>query len=407
MRVGTEFQANVPELAAHCSHLDSSSAIKGVGSVLVWAPTTKLVDEDIDAYLDIAKEKFGYGMEQALGMLYWHGYSIDKAVENMPHFCPLKDEWSMEDKVIFQQAFQFHGKNFQRIRAMLPDKPISSLVKYYYLWKKSYAQFSLMDKQSRRNGRRLGAGLSVSNDDTDSNKSGSSRSDLHGYSSLLYQLPHLGKGKQLPKGIYLNTMELLDLTNDEDSANVRRMDREILELKKKLQDHKQNLCVQREDGGPDDTIEKLRPNDYSRKSGSSIPTKWTDEEIELAMEVISKHGKDCEALSLSLEGKTVAQCRNFFTNYKRKLNLPRFIAEYELKNGHKLSRYGRQAKELVENGGEGLQVQYQQQQSYGDEPSDPKRARFDPQLQARVTPTPTGNGGVGYTTAPAVTVGMM
>lgn len=48
--------------------------------------------------------------------------------------------------------------------------------------------------------------------------------------------------------------------------------------------------------------------------------------------VISKHGKDCEALAMALEGKTVAQCRNFFTNYKRKLNLPRFIAEYELKN---------------------------------------------------------------------------
>lgn len=66
------------------------------------------------------------------------------------------DEWSMEDKVIFQQAFQFHGKNFQRIRTMLPDKPISSLVKYYYLWKRSYSQFSLMDKQARRNMRRLG-----------------------------------------------------------------------------------------------------------------------------------------------------------------------------------------------------------------------------------------------------------
>ena len=51
----------------------------------------------------------------------------------------------MEDKVIFQQAFQYHGKNFQRIRTMLPKKPISSLVKYYYLWKRSYSQYSLMD----------------------------------------------------------------------------------------------------------------------------------------------------------------------------------------------------------------------------------------------------------------------
>ena len=62
----------------------------------------------------------------------------------------------MEDKVIFQQAFQYHGKNFQRIRSMLPDKPISSLVKYYYLWKRSYSQYSLMDKQARKNWRRMG-----------------------------------------------------------------------------------------------------------------------------------------------------------------------------------------------------------------------------------------------------------
>ena len=52
----------------------------------------------------------------------------------------------------------------------------------------------------------------------------------------------------------------------------------------------------------------------------------------LPLAVIMKHGKDCDALAMALEGKTTAQCRNFFTNYKRKLNLPRFIAEYEIKN---------------------------------------------------------------------------
>ena len=61
------------------------SLAKGVGSVMVWAPTDKLGDEDskydvitrscdacsthiafdvVEAYLDIAKEKFGYGAEQ-------------------------------------------------------------------------------------------------------------------------------------------------------------------------------------------------------------------------------------------------------------------------------------------------------------------------------------------------------
>ena len=31
----------------------------------------------------------------------------------------LAEEWNMEDKVTFEQAFQYHGKNFQRIRTMV------------------------------------------------------------------------------------------------------------------------------------------------------------------------------------------------------------------------------------------------------------------------------------------------
>ena len=37
----------------------------------------------------------------------------------------------------------------------LPDKPVSSLVKYYYLWKRSYSQYSVMEKHSHRNSKRI------------------------------------------------------------------------------------------------------------------------------------------------------------------------------------------------------------------------------------------------------------
>ncbi len=46
--------------------------------------------------------------------------------------------------------------------------------------------------------------------------------------------------------------------------------------------------------------------------------------------VISSHGKNYKALAEVLENKTHQQIKNFFTNYKRKLNLPRRIAEYEI-----------------------------------------------------------------------------
>ena len=104
----------------------------------------------MEEYISLAKEKYGYNSEQALGMLFWHKHDLDKAMVDLSNFTPFPDEWSVEDKVLFEQAFQFHGKSFHRIRQMLPDKSIAALVRYYYSWKKTRARSSLMDRQVRR-----------------------------------------------------------------------------------------------------------------------------------------------------------------------------------------------------------------------------------------------------------------
>ena len=104
----------------------------------------------MDEYIQVAKEKYGYNAEQALGMLFWHKHDLDRAIQDLANFTPFPDEWSVEDKVLFEQAFQFHGKSFHRIRQMLPDKSIAQLVKYYYGWKKTRTRTSLMDRQARK-----------------------------------------------------------------------------------------------------------------------------------------------------------------------------------------------------------------------------------------------------------------
>ena len=104
----------------------------------------------VDEYIQVAKEKYGYNAEQALGMLFWHKHDLDRAIQDLANFTPFPDEWSVEDKVLFEQAFQFHGKSFHRIRQMLPDKSIAQLVKYYYSWKKTRTRTSLMDRQARK-----------------------------------------------------------------------------------------------------------------------------------------------------------------------------------------------------------------------------------------------------------------
>lgn len=73
----------------------------------------------VDEYITLAKEKYGYNGEQALGMLFWHKHDLERAILDLANFTPFPDEWTVEDKVLFEQAFQFHGKSFHRIRQMV------------------------------------------------------------------------------------------------------------------------------------------------------------------------------------------------------------------------------------------------------------------------------------------------
>lgn len=73
----------------------------------------------VEEYITVAQQKYGYNGEQALGMLFWHKHDLERAVMDLANFTPFPDEWTIEDKVLFEQAFQFHGKSFHRIRQMV------------------------------------------------------------------------------------------------------------------------------------------------------------------------------------------------------------------------------------------------------------------------------------------------
>ena len=56
---------------------------------------------------------------QALGILLWHKHNVDRALADLPNYTPYPDSWTVEDKVLFEQAFYIHGKNFQRIHSVV------------------------------------------------------------------------------------------------------------------------------------------------------------------------------------------------------------------------------------------------------------------------------------------------
>lgn len=147
MRVGQNYQADIPAFVAYApapEYYEDEKAIR------VWSPYNKIPDHILDEFITKAKEKFFYNTEQALGMLSWHKFDLNRAYADLPNFVPYPNEWSVEDKVLFEQAYQFHEKQFNKIKQMLPDKSMANLINYYYSWKKTRTRASLMERQTRR-----------------------------------------------------------------------------------------------------------------------------------------------------------------------------------------------------------------------------------------------------------------
>ncbi|XP_054728249.1 REST corepressor isoform X2 [Anastrepha obliqua] len=170
IRVGRDYQAVCPPLVP-----ENERKPEGLNdrALLVWSPTREIPDAKLEEYISVAKEKYGYNGEQALGMLFWHKHDLERAVMDLANFTPFPDEWTVEDKVLFDQAFQFHGKSFHRIRQMLPDKSIASLVKYYYSWKKTRHRQSVMDRQEKAKASKEGSengSENGSNDESDTDE---------------------------------------------------------------------------------------------------------------------------------------------------------------------------------------------------------------------------------------------
>lgn len=169
IRVGRDYQAVCPDMVPAPERKPEQVNDR---ALLVWSPTKEIPDSKLEEYITVAKEKYGYNGEQALGMLFWHKHDLERAVLDLANFTPFPDEWTVEDKVLFEQAFQFHGKSFHRIRQMLPDKSIASLVKFYYSWKKTRSRTSVMDRQEKmkKNDSSENGSDHGSNEDSDDDK---------------------------------------------------------------------------------------------------------------------------------------------------------------------------------------------------------------------------------------------
>ncbi|XP_035262674.1 REST corepressor 3-like isoform X2 [Anguilla anguilla] len=323
MRVGSEYQATIPEFDPGSTKYSE----KDSGGMLVWSPYHTIADTKLDEYVAIAKEKHGYNVEQALGMLFWHKHNIEKSLADLPNFTPFPDEWTVEDKVLFEQAFSFHGKSFHRIQQMLPDKSISSLVKYYYSWKKTRSRTSLMDRQARKLASRNNQDESddemeeanpIEANDSDYDPTKETKKETHSETpapttkiglgrrehQTLQHRHHSQRAKcRPPKGMYLTQEDVVAVSCSASAANtvLRQLDMELVSLKRQVQNAKQlnSGLKQKTEAGIDD----FRLPECNQK----VNARWTTDEQLLAVQGVRKYGKDFQAIADVIGNKTVGQ----------------------------------------------------------------------------------------------------
>ncbi|XP_030414563.1 REST corepressor 1 [Gopherus evgoodei] len=341
MRVGAQYQAVVPDfdpakLARRCQERENLG-------MLVWSPNQNLSEAKLDEYIAIAKEKHGYNMEQALGMLFWHKHNIEKSLADLPNFTPFPDEWTVEDKVLFEQAFSFHGKTFHRIQQMLPDKSIASLVKFYYSWKKTRTKTSVMDRHARKQKRER-----EESEDEMEETNGTNPVDIEVEQNKESKkevpppetLPPVKKEKHStqaknrakrkpPKGMFLSQEDVEAVSANATAATtvLRQLDMELVSIKRQIQNIKQTNSALKEklEGG----IEQYRLPEVVQKFNA----RWTTDEQLLAVQAIRKYGRDFQAISDVIGNKSVVQVKHFFVSYRRRFNIDEVLQEWEAEHG--------------------------------------------------------------------------
>lgn len=79
-----------------------------------------------------------------------------------------------------------------------------------------------------------------------------------------------------------------------------------------------------------DSLEDLRP---SNENSSRINSRWTNEELLLAVQGVRKYGKDFKSIAEVIGNKTEHHVRTFFVNYRKRYNLDTILKDFEKDNG--------------------------------------------------------------------------
>ncbi|XP_052458550.1 metastasis-associated protein MTA2 [Carassius gibelio] len=165
IRVGSKYQADIPD---KLDEVDSDSRVQEKLETKVWDPNNQLKDPQIDQFLVVARAvgTFARALDcsssirqpslhmsaaaasrditlfHAMDTLQKNGYDLAQAMSTLvpqggPVLCRDEmEEWSASEAMLFEEALEKYGKDFNDIRQdFLPWKSLASVVQFYYMWK--------------------------------------------------------------------------------------------------------------------------------------------------------------------------------------------------------------------------------------------------------------------------------
>ncbi|KAH7713323.1 Protein SPR-1 [Aphelenchoides avenae] len=151
IRFGAEYQVNLDAW-----HMDDDAEVDLGDSPdrdeCVWKPPENNSEDESDrimSYCDWARKKHSIPVDKALFVLYCEDWVIPAAERRLAEHVNYDNHlWAESDKQLFYNAFCNYGKNFPKIRQLLPHKSTGSLVEQYYNTKKMQYVRSCMDDEN-------------------------------------------------------------------------------------------------------------------------------------------------------------------------------------------------------------------------------------------------------------------
>uniref|UniRef100_A0A3Q1EY13 Metastasis associated 1 family, member 2 n=1 Tax=Acanthochromis polyacanthus TaxID=80966 RepID=A0A3Q1EY13_9TELE len=170
IRVGSKYQAEIPDKLAEGEHglHQKDNRVQEKLETKVWDPNNQLKDPQIDQFLVVARAvgTFARALDcsssirqpslhmsaaaasrditlfHAMDTLQKNNYDLAKAMSTLvpqggPVLCRDEmEEWSASEAMLFEEALEKYGKDFNDIRQdFLPWKSLASVVQFYYMWK--------------------------------------------------------------------------------------------------------------------------------------------------------------------------------------------------------------------------------------------------------------------------------